>query len=53
MSTQANPAVPSIAMQPDAYEALWFRGALATVKTSSDATAARVPATDDRRSVPS
>jgi quercetin dioxygenase-like cupin family protein len=42
MSTQANPAVTSIAVQPDAGEALWFLGALATVKASSEATAGRV-----------
>jgi quercetin dioxygenase-like cupin family protein len=42
MHSQANPVVTSIAMEPGAGEALWFLGALATVKASSAATAGRV-----------
>src|SRR3954451_12413476 len=46
MSTHAHPAVTSIAIQPGAGEALWFLGALATVKASSEATAGRVSVTE-------
>lgn len=46
MSTHAHPAVTSIAMQPGAGEALWFLGALAIVKASSEATAGGVSVTE-------
>ena len=46
MSTHADPAVTSIAMQPGEGEALWFLGALATVKASSESTAGRVTVTE-------
>jgi quercetin dioxygenase-like cupin family protein len=46
MSTHVHPAVTSIAVQPGAGEALWFLGALATVKASSEATAGRVTVTE-------
>ena len=42
MHSQATPVVTSIAKEPGAGEALWFLGALATVKASSAATAGRV-----------
>jgi len=46
MSTTINPSAAPVALQPGEGEALWFLGALATVKASSEATAGRVTVTE-------
>ncbi len=42
MATPARPAVNPISLRPEEGEALWFFGALAIVKASSETTAGRV-----------
>jgi quercetin dioxygenase-like cupin family protein len=46
MSSTANPSAEPIALQSGEGEALWFLGALVTVKASSEATAGRVTVTE-------
>lgn len=46
MSSTANPSAAPIALQSGEGDALWFLGALATVKASSEATAGRVTVTE-------